>query len=180
MKKNFNYSITNILAVLSLLWTILYLFFYNYISYLPSDLFILDFFTHIFFHANFFHFLGNMIFLVYFWNILEDFLWRNKYFILFIFSTIFSWFSIVFFTGYYNLIWISGFCMAILSYYTLDLKEKNNPEYKWGINWIFLGILIGFIPQVSLLWHLFWVISGIIFYYINKEFLRKKMIWLTK
>lgn len=67
--------------------------------------------------------------------------------------------------------------MALLSYYTLDLKDKNNPEYKTWIVFLIINIAYWLYPWISFLWHLLWAVCWVIFYYLNKEFLRKKMVW---
>lgn len=167
-------SITNILVIFSFFWFLLNHFgFYQF--FLSEDILFIffNFFIFTFFHWSIFHFISNSIFLFYFWNIIEENLWKNKFLIFFIFSVIFEW-IFLYFLADYNTIWISWFCMAVLSYYTLDLKFKNNPDYKWWINFLILNILIWFMPWISLLWHLFWAISWVVFYFLNKIFLRKK------
>lgn len=185
MKNNFlNLSFSNLFVLLSFIWFFLNFFwFYDFFqSFLWNNIFLnfFKFFIFTFFHWSLLHFLSNAIFMIYFWNIVELLLWKTRYFIFFIFSIIFVWLSILVFSNFYNVIWISWFCMAILAYYTLDLKDKNNPEYKWWIVFMFINIAIWIMPWISLLWHLFWIISGIIFYYLNKEFFRRKMVWLVK
>lgn len=174
-------SFSNIFVFLSLVWTFLFFFwFYSFFqNLLWNDIFsnFLKFFIFTFFHWGLLHFFSNAIFIIYFWNIVELSLWKTKYLLFFVFSVVFEWISILIFSDYYNVIWISWFCMAILAYYTLDLKYKNDPEYKSWIVFIALNIAIWLMPWISFLWHLFWMISWIIFYYLNKEFLRKKMVW---
>lgn len=179
--KPFSYS--NIFIFLSFIWTLFYIIFWiPDFLYFNTSLWVnfIKFFLYTFFHGWFLHFLWNSIIIAYIWNILENKIWKRKYLLLFIFSVIFSWFSILYFSDLwiYNVIWISGFCMAILSYYTFDLFYKNNPEYKWWLYFIILNILIWLTPWISFLWHLFWAIAWVIFYFLNKEFLKKKMVWL--
>ena len=69
--------------------------------------------------------------------------------------------------------------MAILAYYTLDLKDKRDPEYKSWIVFIILNVLIWLHPQISFYWHFFGILAWIIFYYLNKEIVRKKLVWLV-
>ncbi len=59
--------------------------------------------------------------------------------------------------------------MAILTYFTLDLKSKKIDEYKGGITAIIVNIVIWLHPQISLMGHLLWVIVWIIFYFLNKD-----------
>ena len=58
--------------------------------------------------------------------------------------------------------------MALLSYYTLELKKRKIDDYKWGITWIVLNVLVWFMDWISLVWHLFWAIFWVIFFYFNK------------
>lgn len=185
MKNKFlNLSITNIFVILSFVWFVLNLFwFYGlFQNFLGNNIFwnFLKFFLFTFFHWWILHFISNFIFMIYFWNIVELLLWKTKYLIFFVFSVIFIWLSILVFSGFYNVVWISWFCMAILAYYTLDLRDKNNPDYKWWIVFMLVNIWVWIFPWISLLWHLFWVFAWIIFYYLNKEFFRKKMVWLAR
>ena len=140
-------------------------------------IYILQFFTGSFLHWWLVHLFFNSMFIYFFWNIVEWLIWRKKYLIFFIFVTIFDWALIsVFSSG--NTVWISGFCMALLSYYTLELRSRNDPEYKWWITAIIINVWIWFIPWISLYWHLFWAIAGVIFYLLTKDFFRTKYVWL--
>lgn len=135
-------------------------------------------FTSVFIHGDIFHFLFNSLFIYIFWTSLELLIWRKKYIVFFIFIVLFNWILLTFFeSANTNTIWISWFCMAILSYYVLELKSRNNSEYKGWITAIVINIWIWFLPWISLLWHLFWVIGWIIYYYYNKDFFRPKFVW---
>jgi len=181
----FTFSISNILIIISAIFTGLAIFFDNlfilwmnniFLNSWDYHIFFLQFFTWVFLHWWIFHLFANSIFLYLFWNILEIIMWKNKYIIFFIFIAIFNGILLSVFTTW-NTIWISGFCMALLAYYTLELKSKNNQEYKWWITALVLNIGIWLIPWISLLWHLFWAIWWVVFYFITKEYLRRKMIW---
>ncbi len=140
----------------------------------------LQFFSSQFLHWGFFHLLMNGFFLYYFWNIVEIILWRKKYFIFFLFITLFNWVLLSYFAWNVNTIWISWFAMAIISYYTLELYELKNPEYKWWITMIIVNIAIWLSPWISLEWHLFWAIWWALFYLINRNWLNKVLVWLCK
>jgi len=179
-------SISNILIVISVIATFLvsinpalYIFWMNnsFLNQWIYYIYIIQFFTGSFIHAWFVHLFFNSIFIYFFWNIVELIIWRNKFIVFFVFVTIFNWVLLSIFTVW-NTIWISWFCMALITYYTLELKSKNNPEYKWWITAILLNIWIWFIPSISLLWHLFWTIAWVIFYLLNKQYLKRKMVWL--
>ncbi len=170
-------SISNTLILISLIFTILkYIFpwiiifginnyFYNKWDYL---IYFIQFFTWTFLHEWVLHFFMNSFFVWFFGNQLETYIWRKKYLIFFITTTIFLWLLITNLTNW-NTIWISWFAMALLTYYTLILYKIWNPEYKWGITAIILNIWIWIVPWISLTWHLWWSIYWIIFYLITKN-----------
>jgi len=145
----------------------------NYIIYF------LQFFTSQFLHWGIFHIFFNIIFVYYFWNMVEIFLWRIKFIYFFIFTAIFVWIMISIFSDS-NTIWMSSFWMAVLAYYTLELKSRKNPEYEWWITALILNILIWFFPWISLVWHLFWAIAWLIFYFLNSDFFAREKIWKMK
>lgn len=131
-------------------------------------LFIMQFFLYQFIHAWILHFIFNAIFIYIFWNWLEDIIGKTKYIIFFVFNTFFVWIALLFLTKE-NTVWISWFCMAILTYFTLELYTKKNPEYKWWVTAIIVNIIIWFYPWISLIWHLFWAVSWVIFFLFNKN-----------
>ena len=139
--------------------------------------YILQIIMYNFIHWNYMHLLSNIIFIYLFWNLVEIILWKQKFIIFFIFITIFNWILLSVFANW-TTIWISWFALAILVYYTLELKSLKNPDYKWWITAILLNIWIWLIPWISLLWHLFWAIWWAIFYFINKDFFSRQKVWL--
>jgi membrane associated rhomboid family serine protease len=179
-------SITYLLIATSFLATLFAMFFPNLYDFWLNRHFLVEWqyyiyifqiFFSLFLHWWFLHFLTNTIFLYIFGNSLEMIIWKIKYIIFFLFIAIFNWILITYFEwNQDNTIWISGFCMAILSYYVLELKSRNNSEYKWWITAIIINILIWFIPWISLIWHLFWTIWWIIYYFLNKNFFTPKLV----
>jgi membrane associated rhomboid family serine protease len=139
-------------------------------------IYVFQLFFSVFLHWGIWHFFMNSIFLYVFGNILELLIWRKKYILFFLFIVLFNWILLTFFDWFRNTIWISGFCMAILSYYVLELKSRNNPEYKWWITAIVINIWIWFLPWISLLWHLFWAVWWVIYYFLSKDFFRPKLV----
>lgn len=138
-------------------------------------------FTSVFLHGDLIHFLFNSIFIYIFWTSLELLIWKKKFIIFFIFIVLFNGILLTYFTNSsVNTIWMSWFWMAIISYYVLELKSRNNNEYKWWITAIIINLLVWFMPWISLLWHLFWVIWWVIYYYYNKEFFKPKFVWKIK
>ncbi len=174
-------SISNMFILISTLFTlILYvkpefaLYWMNdyFLNYWKYHIYFLQFFTSNFIHWDIFHLLFNSIFIYYFWNQVELILWTKKYLLFFIFNAIFVWIWLTLVWSP-NTIWISWFCLAILSYFTLELKSRKIDEYKWWITAIVVNIAIWLHPWVSLFWHLFWAISWVIFYLLNKNFFQK-------
>ncbi|MDD3793564.1 MAG: rhomboid family intramembrane serine protease [Candidatus Gracilibacteria bacterium] len=138
-------------------------------------------FTSVFLHGDLIHFLFNSIFIYIFGTSLELLIGRKKFIIFFIFIVLFNGVLLTYFSGSStNTIGMSGFCMAILSYYVLELRSKNNNEYKGGITAIIINLFIGFLPGISLLGHLFGVIGGVLYYYYNKEFFKPKFVGKIK
>lgn len=168
--KNKDFSISNIFIALSLAWTIFWSLEIYYFFPIWNDIFsnFFNFFLFTFLHGWIFHFIWNSIILFYFWNAVEEILWKNKFLLFFVFYVIFEWISILLINWYYNAIWMSGFWMWILSFYTLYLKFRWSSEYKTWIFFIFLNILYWLLPWISFLWHLFWALSWVVFYFFYK------------
>jgi len=185
---NFNnktMSISNILILLSAIATItayfipaVYIFGINniFLNEWLYHIYIIQFFTWTFLHWWIFHLLFNSIFIYFFWNIIEWIIWKKKYITFFIFTVFFNWILISLLSAW-NTVWISWFCMALISYYTLELKSRNDPEYKWWITAIIINIWIWLSPWISLIWHLFWAIAWVLYYLFNKRFFREKWVW---
>jgi membrane associated rhomboid family serine protease len=174
MKNKITFS--NILILVSIIFTTIWYFDPKFIQewwinnfYKQNILhYFFQFFSWSFIHWWITHLFMNSIFIYYFWNQLEEYIWRKKYIIFFISCIIFLWFIITKTTNH-NTIWISWFAMALLSYYTILLYHLKNPEYKWWITAIIINIWIWIIPWISLIWHAWWTIYGIIFYLITKK-----------
>lgn len=167
-------SISNILIILSILATLLayinpqiYVLWMNtsFLNQWIYHVYLLQFFTSNFLHWWLLHLLFNSVFVYYFWNQVEHILWMKKYLFFFILNALFVGIGITYFSSpLVNTIWISGFALALITYYTLHLKSIGNPEYTWGITAIVINILIGLTPGVSFLWHILGAIFGCIFY----------------
>ena len=139
--------------------------------------FFLQFFTWVFLHWWILHLAMNSIFILYFWNIVEIMLGKKKYIVFFLFTAMFIWIGLALFVPYQNTVWISGFALALLTYYTLELWWQKNPEYTWWITAIIINVWIWFYPGISLYGHLFWVIAWAIFYFFHRSFFSKQEIW---
>lgn len=120
-----------------------------------------------FIHGNIMHLVFNSLFLYIFWNQVEQMIWNKLYILFFIFTTLFNTIFILIFSSW-TTIWISGFWMALLSFYTFNLYNKKDSEYKWWITAIIINILLWFSSTISLTWHLFWALFWGIYYLILK------------
>lgn len=171
------YSVSTLLIALAFVFTLtslinpqVFLFWMNgyFFERWMYHYWILQFFSSQLIHGGLLHLLMNSIFILYFWNILELYLWSKKTLMFFICNSVFLWIIITFF-GSANTVGISGFVLAILSYYTLLLYSQKNPEYQWGITAIVINVLIWLSPGISLLGHLGWTIFWGFFYWITKK-----------
>jgi len=139
--------------------------FYNAWMYLY---WFLQMFTSQFLHGDFMHLVMNAFFVLYFWNALESIIWKSKMLIFFILNSIFLWMCLTFLTNV-TTVWISGFALAILTYYTLILWSKWSPEYTWWITAIVINIAIGLAPWISFLWHFWWMLFWAIFWFLSEK-----------
>ncbi len=180
MKQN-KLSFSNLLILLSIFFTILKLYYPNVKVFWMNDVFLFEekyylvlvqLFSSQFLHGDFFHLLFNAIFIFYFGNILESFIGYKKMLLFFISNSIFVGISLMLFASG-NTIGISWFALAVLTYYTLMLKEQNNPEYTGWVTAIVINILIGLSPGISFVWHF----SGMIFWALFYIFSLRKKHW---
>ncbi len=195
MQTNTKFTISNFFIVLSAIFLILKWFYPDIVTYLWLHNFYykewkylmlpLQFIFYNFLHWDIMHLAFNSIFIYIFWNQVEAYIWKTKYILFFLFSSFFIWILFLIFSNpitilWYTIpriswitIWISGFAMALLAFYTLILYSKWIDEYKWWVMAIFLNILIWVYWNISFSGHLFWAISGIIFYLLIKDNLKK-------
>ena len=129
----------------------------------------IQFFTSNFLHGGVMHLAMNAIFIVYFWNIVEDIMWTWKYLLFFILNAVFVWVGITFLSDA-NTVGISGFVMAIITYYTLHLYSLKNPEYSGWVTAIVINVAIGLSPWISFLGHAW----GMIFWWLYWFLIHKK------
>lgn len=173
-------SVSNIFIIISFISTLIVLLFPELYVFGMNDIFlnehnylyfVIQIFMYSFIHGWFFHFFSNALFLMYFGNEVERFIWDKKYLLFFVFVTlsVCIW-ILLWWSG--NTVGISWFCMALLTYYTLELYNRWNPDYRGWITAIGVNIAIGFMPWISLLGHFFWAISWFLFYQFNKKFLK--------
>jgi membrane associated rhomboid family serine protease len=173
LMKTFRFTLSNILILssiivfwLSTIFPWLYNLWMNSYYLEQSDItgLVLQCILYSFLHWSILHILMNSIFVYYFWNQAEDILGKKKYFIFFVLNTIFVGIGLLLFASG-NTIGMSGFALAVLSYFTLHLRGIWNPEYQGWITAIIINLLIGLSPGISFFWHLFWALFGIIFYF---------------
>ncbi len=169
-------SFSNTLIIFSLIFTVVASFNWNLYDFWMHKYFLVNwsyinlffqFIIYSFLHWWIMHFLSNALFLYFFWNILELKLKESKYISLFIFSTIFSWLILLFFAKW-TTVWISWFCLSIVTYYTC-LQRKWSEEFKWWITAIVLSLIVWIWTNISLLWHASGALAWYIFYKINKK-----------
>jgi membrane associated rhomboid family serine protease len=128
----------------------------------------LQMFTSQFLHGWITHLAMNAIFILYFWNVLEWIIWKNKMLLFFVSSSIFLW---VFLTllNTWNTVGISWFALAVLTYYTLLLWERWSPEYTGWLTAIVVNIVIWLSPWISFFWHFWGMIFWAIWWYMHRN-----------
>ncbi len=134
---------------------------------------LIQFFLYSFIHGSFFHLFFNSIVLYYFWNKIENFLHMKYYILFFLIVTLGVAVSLLVFDPFKITVGISGFGMALMSFYTLLLYEARDDEYKWWITFLIINILIWFGTQISLIWHLSWAILWVMFFFFYTKILYK-------
>jgi membrane associated rhomboid family serine protease len=170
-------SFSNLLIIISAIFTTISFIYPNILilwmnSYFLNTwnypVFLVQMRTYSFLHWWLLHLFSNSIFLYIFWNPVEQIIWKKKFILFFISATIFNAIALSIFSAW-NTIGISWFALAVLTYYTLILKSRNNPEYKWWIVAIVINILIWLDASISFVWHRAWAIFWIIFFYFRKK-----------
>jgi membrane associated rhomboid family serine protease len=169
-------SVSNILILVSAIFTLIAYINQWFYAYWMNTVFLntgqyhvyaMQFFSSQFLHGWILHLAMNAVFIFIFWNAVENILGANKYALFFILSSLFTGLAItLFWSG--NTVWISGFAMAVMAYYTLYLKSRNHPDYKWWVTALVINIWIWLSPWISLLGHLFWAIAWGMYYYALK------------
>ena len=169
-----NLSFTNTLIIWAGIITLLalsvfpdlYIFGMNRYFYLQSQYHIwgVQFFSSQLLHGSILHLAFNVLFIWYFWNAVERLIWYKKMLLFFVLNALFLWVLITFLSPA-NTVWMSWFAMAVLAYYTLQLYSIRHPEYTWWITALVINIAIGFMPGISLLWHLWGAIFWAVFWY---------------
>lgn len=170
-------SFSNILIIISAILTAISFVYPNILilwmnSYFLNTwnyaVFLVQMWTYSFLHWWLLHLFSNSIFLYIFWNPVEAIIWKKNFILFFISATIFNALALSLFSAW-NTIGISWFALAVLTYYTLILKSRWNPEYKWWIVAIVINILIWLDSSISFVWHRAWAIFWIIFFYFRKK-----------
>lgn len=173
---NKNLSLSNTLVILSIVFTALSYIIPNFYQFGMNNYFLsqgiyhiyfIQFFTSNFIHGGVLHLLFNSAFVYYFWNQVEQILWYKRYLLFFVWNIFFIGIGLTLLSSG-NTIGISGFALAILTYYTLHLRSIGNPEYTGGITAIVINIAIGLSPGISFLGHFLGMIFGGIYFYVIK------------
>lgn len=133
---------------------------------------IVQFLLYQFLHGGILHLLSNSFFLYLFGNQVEALIGKNRFIVFFLLNTLFVGISLLLFARG-NTIGISGFAMAVLAYVFLELRSRNNPEYRSAGIFLLINIAIGFTGNISLVGHLSGAIFGMVFYYLRNKVSRK-------
>lgn len=175
------WTVSNTLMALSVYFTAISFVYRDILIFGMNDYFydqwnylywVLQMFSSQFLHGSILHIVSNAIFILYFWNVLERTIWKERYTLFFITCAVFLWLVLTFLTNA-NTIGISGFALAVLTYYTLILWSRWNPEYTGWVTAIVINIVIGFSPGISFLWHFAGMVFWALFWLINNK--TKKM-----
>jgi len=178
------FTVSNMLILISLWFTAIsfvykdiLIFWMNSFFYNQGNYFywFLQMFSSQFLHGSLLHILSNAVFILYFWNVLERTIWKDKYLIFFISCAVFLGLVLTFLTNA-NTIWISWFALAVLTYYTLILWSKWNPEYTGWVTAIIINIAIWFTPGISFLGHFAGMVFWLLFYGVNTTKIKGKNI----
>jgi len=180
MQNNSLWSVANTLIFLCFIFTVISyiidvrLFGMNSYFYLQGNYpyWVLQMFTSQFLHGWPLHLVMNAFFILYFWNVVEQMIGKEKMLLFFVWSSIFTGLLITFLTNA-NTVWISWFAMALLSYYTLQLYKQWNPQYTGGITALVINIAIWLSPGISFLGHAGGAVFGLIFYILSTTILKK-------
>lgn len=117
-----------------------------------------------FLHGGVLHLFMNCYFLYSAWPEVEARMSRDRYIWFFVTATIFVAIALLVFQPYATTIWISWFCMAILSYLWIDLYTTRHPMAPQILMMLAINIGIGLVPGISLVGHLFGAIWWLIWW----------------
>lgn len=124
-----------------------------------------------FFHADLLHLLFNCYFLYLIGLDIEARMSKNNFFNFLIFTTICLVISLSFFTSNTLTVWISGFCLALLSYMTIDLYNTKHVQFYNFLILLLINIFIWLsIEFISFIWHFVGAICWIFWWLIFKKF----------
>lgn len=166
------WTVSNTLMALSVFFTAISFVYRDILIFGMNDYFysqgnylywFLQMFSSQFLHGSILHIVSNAIFILYFWNVLERTIWKDRYILFFVLCAVFIWVILTFLTNA-NTIGISWFALAVLTYYTLILWKRWNPEYTGWVTAIVINIVIGFTPGISFLGHFTGMVFGILFF----------------
>ncbi|MDP2103620.1 MAG: rhomboid family intramembrane serine protease [Candidatus Gracilibacteria bacterium] len=172
-----NKTISNLLILTSGIVTAISFFLPSVLDYGMHPLFwmqgdylgiVLQFLLYQFLHGGILHFVMNSFFLFIFGNQVEVLIGRQKYILFFLGNTLFVGIALLLFASA-NTIGISGFAMAILAYIALELKSRNNPEYRSAMIFLFINVVIGLTGNISLVGHLSGAIFGAVFFFFHHK-----------
>ena len=123
---------------------------------------VLQFFAYWFLHGGLWHILSNVFFFLVIGKTVEVIHGNRYIWLLWWWTTLFVGVILMHYSDAFT-IGASGFAMALLVVYTIDLYRWRRWEYKTALLLLAINIAIGFDGNISLLGHLFGAIAGAIF-----------------
>lgn len=163
-----------IIIILSILGGILWTWFpaiRMYAMYTPSRStahMIGQFLGYSFLHGGFWHTVSNVLFFLVIGRTVEI-IHHDRYIVgLWCITTISVGWALRIFTDGLT-IGGSGFAMALLAVYTYDFYQRKDPQYKAGLIFIVINVLIGINSNISLVGHLSGAITGLLYAFIASK-----------
>ena len=121
-----------------------------------------------FLHGDILHILFNSYFLYQVGPEVESRMTRREFILFFFGNTLFVAVALWFLSSG-NTIGISGFCMALLSYLYMDLQKIRHPLASQILFMLVLNIALGFIGNISFVWHAAGALFGVVWWISKKK-----------
>jgi len=121
-----------------------------------------------FLHGGILHLLLNTFFLYQAWGEVETRMSRDRFWYFFITSSVFIASMLTFFSSGIT-IGMSGFCMALLSYFWVDLFTTRHPLANQILIMLIINIAIWLSGDISFVGHFFGAVWGIVWWYFFRE-----------
>lgn len=122
-----------------------------------------------FLHGDWIHLLMNAYFLYTAGPMLESRMSSSSFLLFFLIGTLFVAGALYFFAPMTTTIGISGFCMALLAYLWIDLYTLHSPAASQIAILLFVNIVIGLLPGISMVGHAAGAVWGVLWWVITKR-----------